>query len=138
MKAAISKEQSMELRKWMEKQRVPKSTVELLLNSRNAGNTYKAFRQKKQITTSDGWILNFGANWARVLEKPTAPPSTSTSAPSSRPQAALNTNESASTQNAPEDDPDASTRVKSIGEDFLSRTFMGLAEKTKKTASRRR
>lgn len=119
MKATINKEQHLEISRWLEKQRVPKETVDLLLNSRNAANTAKAFRMKKQIITPDGWAIHFGANWARRLEKPgesiDAEPLDS----------------SLDLQVEP-DDLDDKKDIKKLGDDFLSRTFMGLAEKLKK------
>lgn len=119
MKATINKEQHLEISRWLEKQRVPRETVDLLLNSRNAANTAKAFRMKKQIITPDGWAIHFGANWARRLEKPgesiDAEPLDS----------------SLDVQVEP-DDLDDKKDIKKLGDDFLSRTFMGLAEKLKK------
>ena len=47
MKAAINKEQAQEITRWLEKQRVPKATIELLMSSQHASNTQKAFRMKK-------------------------------------------------------------------------------------------
>ena len=120
MKATINKDQHSEISRWLEKQRVPKETIDLLLNSRNAANTAKAYRMKKQIITPDGWAIHFGANWARLLEKPgTATDSETTNA--SDPEAANTV-----------DDFDNKKDIKKLGEDFLSRTFMGLAEKLKK------
>lgn len=115
MKPAISKEQAQEIRRWLEKNRVPKSTADWLLNSQNAGSTHKAFRMKKQITTDDGWAIHFGANWARPLE-------------AGEPGAPVAPEPKAKSKAAPPPQKD----VKSFGEDFLSRTFMGLAEKLKR------
>ena len=122
MKAGINKEQAMEIRRWLEKQRLPKETIDVLLSSQHAANTHKAFRMKKQINTPDGkWAIHFGANWARPVG--TAPDSSIggrlatdvSTKPAAAPAAAK-----------PKKD------IKSIGEDFLSRTFMGLAEKLKR------
>lgn len=127
MKAAISKEQNLELRKWLEKHRVPKETIESLLNSRSAGNTYKAYRLKKQIVTPDGWAINFGANWARQLEySDTSTKPADSSAPAAE-NGAAKKEETVDGEAQPD-----SKDIKTIGEDFLSRTFMGLAEKLKK------
>jgi hypothetical protein len=120
MKATINKEQQSEISRWLEKQRVPKETIDLLLNSRNAANTAKAFRMKKQIITPDGWAIHFGANWARLLEKPGE----------SIDSESQNTSDSQAATTA--DDFDSKKDIKKLGEDFLSRTFMGLAEKLKK------
>jgi hypothetical protein len=120
MKATITKEQNAEIRTWLEKQRVPKETVDKLLNSMNAANTYKAFRMKKQIVTPDGWAIHFGAHWARLLEKEEI----TVSGPDAH------KTESAATTT--KDTDDSKKDIKTVGEDFLSRTFMGLAEKLKK------
>lgn len=117
MKATINKEQHLEISRWLEKQRVPKETIDLLLNSRNAANTAKAFRMKKQIITPDGWAIHFGANWARLLEKP------GESADSDSQDIQIESTA---------DDFDDKKDIKKLGDDFLSRTFMGLAEKLKK------
>lgn len=119
MKATINKEQHLEISRWLEKQRVPRETVDLLLNSRNAANTAKAFRMKKQIITPDGWAIHFGANWARRLEKPGE-------SIDAEPLDSL-----LDVQVEP-DDLDDKKDIKKLGDDFLSRTFMGLAEKLKK------
>lgn len=124
MKAAISKEQSQEIRRWLEKQRVPKETIDSLLSSTQAGNTQKAFRMKKQITTNDGWAVHFGANWARKLEGAKPTPESKPAATEAKQPAAANTSPKAAAK--------ANKDVKSFGEDFLSRTFMGLAEKLKR------
>ncbi|HEX7026430.1 MAG TPA: hypothetical protein VF268_04265 [Gammaproteobacteria bacterium] len=120
MKATINKEQHTEISRWLEKQRVPKETIDLLLNSRNAANTAKAYRMKKQIITPDGWAIHFGANWARLLEKPGESAEADTLNPSDSQAATI------------ADDFDNKKDIKKLGEDFLSRTFMGLAEKLKK------
>lgn len=120
MKATISKEQHIEISRWLEKQRIPKETIDLLLNSRNAANTAKAYRMKKQIITSDGWAIHFGANWARLLEKTGESADDGGKSP-----ADLQGDNTA-------DDLDNKKDIKKLGEDFLSRTFMGLAEKLKK------
>jgi hypothetical protein len=123
MKAGINKEQSQEIRRWLEKQRVPKDTIDMLLSSQHASNTHKAFRMKKQINTPDGgWAIHFGANWARPVE-PTLEfgqePKPFTVASPKLPLAA---------------EPAVKPKkdIKTLGEDFLSRTFMGLAEKLKR------
>jgi hypothetical protein len=120
MKAAISKEQSNELRKWLEKQRLPRETIEMLLNSANASNTYKAFRQNKQITTTDGWTIHFGANWARQIEKGEVV--------KSEDDADISDSGSVEETEASAGDPD---EVK-VSDTVVSPTFMGLAEKLKK------
>src|SRR5687767_3032425 len=117
MKAAISKDQSSELRKWLDRQRVPKATVDLLLNSNNASNTYKAYRLKKQITTPDGWVIHFGTNSARPLEQGESVES----------EALADEVDAESGENDSEEDD-----IKKAGDTFVSRTFMGLAEKLKK------
>ena len=131
MKAAINKEQSQEIQRWLEKQRVPKATIEILLSSQHAGATQKAYRMKKQISTPDNWgNVNFGANWARETTKPdkkeapeiAAKPATK--AP--RKPATPENKEISSGDNTEGKD------IKKFGEDFLSRTFMGLAEKLKR------
>jgi hypothetical protein len=119
MKATISKEQSAELRKWLDKQRVPKATADLLLNSNTASNTYKAYRLKKQITTPDGWVIHFGTNSARPLEQGE---SVESDALADEVDAESGENEA----DGEEDD------IKKAGDTFVSRTFMGLAEKLKK------
>ncbi|HEX5054977.1 MAG TPA: hypothetical protein VFX02_00620 [Gammaproteobacteria bacterium] len=130
MKAAISKEQSVELRKWLEKQRLPKEIIDALLSSTNSSNTYKAYRQKKQIT-ADGWAIHFGANWARQIQK----------------DEIIKTEDEANiSDNDPVDEPaveveaEAETESKAsanpeeikVTDTVVSRTFMGLAEKLKK------
>lgn len=120
MKVTINKDQHLEISRWLEKQRVPKETIDLLLNSRNAANTAKAYRMKKQIITPDGWAIHFGANWARLLEKPGE--SMGTESQDSPDVQVENT----------ADDFDNKKDIKKLGDDFLSRTFMGLAEKLKK------
>ena len=141
MKAGINKEQAQEIRRWLEKQRLPKESIDILLSSQHASNTHKAYRMKKQINTPDGkWSIHFGANWARPADsapeavanarpstdaslKPVSPvvhPATSSSSASS----------SSSSSSTPPEKPKKD--IKSIGEDFLSRTFMGLAEKLKR------
>lgn len=138
MKPAISKEQSIELRKWLEKQRLPKETIDSLLNSANASNTYKAFRQKKQMTTADGWTIHFGANWARQAAKEetgkmedevdvSTDSSVNKSESESEPE--QETEEAAETEAKAKNDPDD---IKTAGDTVVSRTFMGLAEKLKK------
>jgi hypothetical protein len=133
MKAAISKEQSSELRKWLEKQRVPRETVEMLLNSSNASSTYKAFRQKKQMTTIDGWVIHFGSNWARQLEKDEViktddiPDEEGMDASDSGSADEVEQETDMDTKN--KTDPDD---IKAAGDTVVSRTFMGLAEKLKK------
>jgi hypothetical protein len=122
MKAGINKEQAQEIRRWLEKQRVPQETIDTLLSSQHASNTHKAFRMKKQITSPDGsWAIHFGANWARpvdaVLDSPPVIKPFSNTPP--MPPSAI-------ADNKPKKD------IKSIGEDFLSRTFMGLADKLKR------
>ncbi|MBN1379745.1 MAG: hypothetical protein JXA04_10990 [Gammaproteobacteria bacterium] len=122
MKAGINKEQALEIRRWLEKQRVPKDAIDVLLSSQHASNTHKAFRMKKQINTPDGtWAIHFGANWARPVENVPEPVVGSGIATdvSARPAPA-----------APALKPKKD--IKTIGEDFLSRTFMGLAEKLKR------
>ncbi len=132
MKAAISKEQSTELRKWLEKQRVPKETIDALLSSANASNTYKAYRQKKQIT-ADGWAINFGANWARQLEKDEA-----IQAEEIQVEDEIDDSDNDSADEPePESDAEAKSKndpddIKAAGDTVVSRTFMGLAEKLKK------
>jgi hypothetical protein len=130
MKVTISKEQSAELRKWMEKQRLPKEIIEALLSSANSSNTYKAYRQKKQIT-ADGWAINFGSNWARQLEKDEVVKDDP-----------LNPEEEADTaDNGSVDDPETEAEESKasgnpeeikVTDTVVSRTFMGLAEKLKK------
>jgi hypothetical protein len=127
MKVTISKEQSNELRKWMEKQRLPKEIIDTLLSSANSSNTYKAYRQKKQIT-SDGWAINFGANWARQLEKDEivkddpledeADGADSGMVDESEPES--------------ESETEAKDGADNVRDTVVSRTFMGLAEKLKK------
>lgn len=117
MKPAISKDQAAELRRWLERQRVPAETIELLLSSQHAANTYKAYRMKKQIVSPDGWAINFGANWARKLEKDG--PDKAGKREQAEPAAAAKAGAS--------EDSD----IKRIGQGFFSRTFMGLAEKLK-------
>jgi hypothetical protein len=128
MKVTISKEQSTELRKWMEKQRLPKEIIDTLLSSANSSNTYKAYRQKKQIT-ADGWAINFGANWARQLEKDEVIK-----------DEPLNPEDEADTADGGSaDDPEPESEAESEAKDgadnvrdtVVSRTFMGLAEKLK-------
>lgn len=132
MKAAISKEQSTELRKWLEKQRLPKETIDTLLSSANASNTYKAFRQNKQITTSDGWAIHFGANWARQVEKneiiKTEDVADTSDDGSDEPEQESEPEARVETQAEPEPKPD---EIK-VTDTVVSRTFMGLAEKLKK------
>lgn len=126
MKAAIGKEQAQEIRRWLEKQRVPKETIESLLSSQHAANTHKAFRMKKQIVTHDGWAINFGANWARKLEKSeSASPAGAAANKKADAPAEANSNQA-------KDNDDDKKDYKRMGEDFLSRTFMGLAEKLKR------
>ncbi|HEY3486938.1 MAG TPA: hypothetical protein VGL10_02625 [Gammaproteobacteria bacterium] len=127
MKATISKEQSVELRKWLERQRLPKETIDALLNSTNASNTYKAYRQKKQITTPDGWAIHFGANWARQVEQDEIP------------KAENEETETAASDDTSVDEPEPEAKpkigpddIKAAGDTVVSRTFMGLAEKLKK------
>lgn len=120
MKAGINKEQALEIRRWLEKQRVPKDTIDLLLSSQYASNTHKAFRMKKQITSPDGgWSIHFGANWARPAESVTESPSPA------KPVASKPATPAPMAAKPRKD-------IKTIGEDFLSRTFMGLAEKLKR------
>lgn len=134
MKAAISKEQSTELRKWLEKQRLPRETIDSLLNSVNASNTYKAYRQKKQIATADGWTIHFGANWARQLEKDEVIKDEAVKA-----EDETDTSDSGSVDE-PETEAEAPAEPKAAGnpddikvtDTVVSRTFMGLAEKLKK------
>jgi hypothetical protein len=131
MKAAISKEQSLELRKWLEKQRLPREIIDTLLSSNNASNTYKAYRQKKQITT-DGWAIHFGANWARPVEKGETVKEETVQA-----EDEMDTSDSGSVDE-PETVTPAETKTADNPEDIkvtdtvVSRTFMGLAEKLKK------
>ena len=141
MKATITKEQSTEIRTWLEKQRVPKDTIESLLNSSNAANTFKAYRMKKQIVTPDGWAIHFGANWARALEKSGdsgSDKSDDSAKEKSSAKAADTPKEKpaakpvAKAESAADSSADNKKDIKTIGEDFLSRTFMGLAEKLKK------
>lgn len=131
MKAAISKEQSTELRKWLEKQRLPRETIDVLLNSVNASNTYKAYRQKKQITTADGWAIHFGANWARQVEKDEV----------IKDETVAVEDETDISDSGSIDEPETETaETKAAGgpeeikvtDTVVSRTFMGLAEKLKK------
>lgn len=134
MKAGISKEQSIELRKWLEKQRLPRETIDTLLSSANASNTFKAYRQKKQMTTADGWAIHFGANWARQIEKDEAV----------KPEEEMDTNSGSVDEPEPEQqsepDPDSEPEQEAqakndsdnIRDTVVSRTFMGLAEKLKK------
>ncbi len=126
MKAGISKEQAQEIRRWLEKQKLPKDTVDVLLSSQHAANTHKAFRMKKQINTPDGkWAIHFGANWARPVG----------SAPDASIGGKLATDVSikpAAVASKPKVAAKPKKDIKSIGEDFLSRTFMGLAEKLKR------
>jgi hypothetical protein len=130
MKATISKEQSAELRKWLEKQRLPKETIDALLSSVNASNTYKSYRQKKQIVTPDGWTIHFGSNWARQIEKD---------------EVIMTEDETETTDSGPvdesADEPEAEAEIESkadnpeeikVTDTVVSRTFMGLAEKLKK------
>lgn len=135
MKAAISKEQSTELRKWLEKQRLPKETVDTLLSSANASNTYKAFRQKKQITTGDGWAIHFGANWARPVEKgetvkaeDEASGTGAVDEPETEAEAEPETEASTDAEAKTTANPDEGK----VTDTVVSRTFMGLAEKLKK------
>jgi hypothetical protein len=133
MKVTISKEQSTELRKWMEKQRLPKEIIDALLSSANSSNTYKAYRQKKQIT-ADGWAINFGANWARQLEKDEVikdePP---------KPEDEVDTADSGSVDDPEPEESEPESEAESEAKDgadnvrdtVVSRTFMGLAEKLK-------
>jgi hypothetical protein len=131
MKVAISKEQSLELRKWLEKQRLPREIIDTLLSSNNASNTYKAYRQKKQIMT-DGWAIHFGANWARPVEKGEPIKEEIVQA-----EDETDTSDSGSVDE-PETETPAETRTADNPEDnkvtdtVVSRTFMGLAEKLKK------
>lgn len=133
MKAAISKEQSTELRKWLEKQRLPRETIDTLLSSANASNTYKAYRQKKQLTTADGWAIHFGANWARPIEKDEV----------IKDEAVKEAEDETDTSDSGSvDEPEAGAAVDSkaagnpdemkVTDTVVSRTFMGLAEKLKK------
>lgn len=71
MRSTISKEQNQELRQILTKYRVPKDTIDLLLSSKYAANVYKAYRQKKKITSEDNWTIHFGANWAKAPEEDT-------------------------------------------------------------------
>jgi hypothetical protein len=122
MKAGISKEQAQDIRHWLEKQRVPKEVIDVLLSSRYASNTHKAFRMKKQITSPDGkWGIHFGANWARPVESKPEP-------------SAKKLAETPATPEIPPSAPPPKPKkdIRTIGEDFLSRTFMGLAEKLKR------
>ena len=145
MKVTISKEQSTELRKWLEKQRLPRETIDTLLGSANASNTYKSYRQKKQITTADGWAIHFGANWARQIEKDEAikaetedetdtvesglvnesEPETAVEAEAEAEEAEVEAEAESKTKSDPDD-------IKAAGDTVVSRTFMGLAEKLKK------
>ena len=59
MRTNIKKEQAQELRQLLSRLRLPARTINDLLSSQNASNTYKAFRQKQEITTADGWTINF-------------------------------------------------------------------------------
>ncbi len=141
MKAAISKEQSAELRKFMEKLRVPKETIDVLLSSRNASNTFKAYRLKKQISTTDGWVIHFGARWARTLEKDTSAsetdseeiidPAPITSREIKMPPAFANVPKHSSNTDEEDNKPEK-TDIKKLGEQLLSKTFMGLADKLKR------
>lgn len=126
MKAAIGKEQALEIRRWLEKQRVPKSTIDLLLSSQHASNTHKAYRMKKQIVTPDGWAVNFGANWARKLENGSG--EAAEAGAGEKP--AAESRPAAPKESAGENDESRDIKVR--GEDFLSRTFMGLAEKLRR------
>jgi hypothetical protein len=133
MKVTISKEQSTELRKWMEKQRLPRETIDTLLNSANASNTYKSYRQKKQIVTADGWAIHFGANWARQVEKDEVIKDEAIQEPVDEMAAAA--------VDEPESEPEPEAEeaqaksgaddAKAAGDTVVSRTFMGLAEKLK-------
>jgi hypothetical protein len=131
MKVTISKEQSTELRKWMEKQRLPKEIIDTLLSSTNSSNTYKAYRQKKQIT-ADGWAINFGANWARQLEKDEVIKDEPLN-----PEDEADPADSGSADD-PEQDPESESESQgkdsadNVRDTVVSRTFMGLAEKLKK------
>jgi hypothetical protein len=128
MKVTISKEQSTELRKWMEKQRLPKEIIDALLSSANSSNTYKAYRQKKQIT-ADGWAINFGANWARQLEKDEVVKDEPLN-----PEEEADIADSGSVDD-PEPESEAEAEAKdgadNVRDTVVSRTFMGLAEKLK-------
>ena len=148
MKVGISKEQSLELRKWMERQRVPKNTIDTLLSSQFASNTIKAFRMKKQIQSPDGWVIHFGANWARPLETIQAEQKTAAELVPAANDSAV---EKAATKSTVESKPvvavspdkpkpsmpqaaaeESNEDIRSISEEFFSRTFMGLAEKLKR------
>lgn len=123
MKAGINKEQAQEIRRWLEKQRLPKDTIDVLLSSQHASNTHKAFRMKKQINTPDGkWSIHFGANWARPVDN------ASDLDLNGRPSTDVSLKPAISSPLASKPKKD----IKTIGEDFLSRTFMGLAEKLKR------
>ncbi len=132
MKAGINKEQATEIRRWLEKQRLPKESIEVLLSSQHAANTHKAFRMKKQINTPDGkWAIHFGANWAR--------PVTADSDASADGKLATDVSikpPAASTPEKPKPEKPRPEKpkedVRKTGGDFLSRTFMGLAEKLKR------
>jgi hypothetical protein len=126
MKVTISKEQSAELRKWMEKQRLPKEIIDALLSSANSSNTYKAYRQKKQIT-ADGWAINFGANWARQLEKDEV----IKDEPLNSEDEADNDDSGSVDDPEPESESEAKDGADNVRDTVVSRTFMGLAEKLK-------
>lgn len=131
MKAAISKEQATEIKRWLEKQRVPKETIEVLLSSQHAANTHKAYRMKKQISSPDGWgNIHFGANWARATTKPDA---AANKAAENKPATKAAAKPPAKAAASPKEaDKTEGKDIKTFGEDFLSRTFMGLAEKLKR------
>lgn len=132
MKAAISKEQSTELRKWLEKQRLPRETIDTLLNSANASNTYKAYRQKKQIATPDGWTIHFGANWARQLEKDEVIKDEAVKAEDETDTSDSGSVDEPETEALPETKATGNPEDIKVTDTVVSRTFMGLAEKLKK------
>jgi hypothetical protein len=141
MKAGISKEQSIELRKWLEKQRLPRETIDTLLSSANASNTFKAYRQKKQMITTDGWAIHFGANWARQVEKDEVIKADDIKVEDAmdKVEEEMDASDSGSVDEPepePESEPELESPAKNDSENVrdtvVSRTFMGLAEKLKK------